>query len=233
MTEGKNGTDVDLVATGATTFTGLTDTPSSYAAANALYAVNAAANGVVESDLTYSGGTLTTPAVFNINDGTRDRIKFQSVDVILTSGDGTTVLDVDNNLIRFTVNGNIFDINTDGIIQSTHTFSNTVADSVNLTVNSAGLVRRSTSSRKIKDAILYDSVDPAWALQFKPVTFNEKSSDNRHVGFIAEDMRDIDSRFASDGGKDDLPGLELNAIVAALTATVQAQQKRIEELEAA
>lgn len=51
--------------------------------------------------------------------------------------------------------------------------------------------------------------------------FVAQDDDSEHIGFIAEDTQGIDSRFATDG---DLPGIEMNAIVSALTAMVQEQQ---------
>ncbi len=83
-------------------------------------------------------------------------------------------------------------------------------------------------SRKIKKNIDYSGVDPELALQFKPVTFDSKADDLPYIGFIAEDMMEIDPRLAIDG---DLPGLEMNAIVSALTASTQKQQQRIETVE--
>lgn len=120
-----------------------------------------------------------------------------------------------------------------GQFNATGVYNNTTASATNVNVDSNGWLKRSTSSRKIKFHIDYDGVDPSLALQFKPASFNSKADEGNPscFGFIAEDMRDIDPRFATDGGKDDLPGLDLNAMVAAITATVQAQQKQIDELK--
>ena len=119
-----------------------------------------------------------------------------------------------------------FTILSDGKIDIPGVYTETDGSAANVFVASDGSLRRSTSSRKIKKDIV-ENVNPDWALRFKPVTFKAKADGSEHIGFIAEDMQNIDSRFATDG---DLPGLELNAIVAALTATVQEQQKQIDEL---
>ena len=49
------------------------------------------------------------------------------------------------------------------------------------------------------------------------------------MGFIAEEVRGVNPHFANDDK--DLPALEMNAIVSALTATFQTQEARITELE--
>ncbi len=116
-----------------------------------------------------------------------------------------------------------------GYVNIPGVYAETTLSAANVYVASDGSLRRFTSSRKIKKDII-ENVNPDWALQFKPITCRAKGDNSRHIGFIAEDMRSIDSRFASDGGKDNLPGLEMNAIVAALTATVKAQQKQINNL---
>ena len=116
-----------------------------------------------------------------------------------------------------------------GYVNIPGVYAETNLSAANVFVDTDGSLRRFTSSRKIKKDII-ENVNPNWALQFKPVTCKAKADNSKHIGFIAEDMRNIDSRFASDGGKDNLPGLEMNAIVAALTATVKAQQKQINNL---
>ena len=116
-----------------------------------------------------------------------------------------------------------------GYVNIPGVYAETTLSAANIFVDTDGSLRRFTSSRKIKKDII-ENVNPDWALQFKPVTCRAKADNSKHIGFIAEDMRSIDSRFASDGGKDNLPGLEMNAIVAALTATVKAQQKQINNL---
>ncbi len=116
-----------------------------------------------------------------------------------------------------------------GYVNIPGVYAETTLSGANVFVDTDGSLRRFTSSRKIKKDII-ENVNPDWALQFKPITCRAKGDNSRHIGFIAEDMRNIDSRFASDGGKDNLPGLEMSAIVAALTATVKAQQKQINNL---
>lgn len=116
---------------------------------------------------------------------------------------------------------------SNGYIDIPGVYSETTGSSANVYVASDGSLRRSTSSIKEKTAVRKD-VDPGDALLFKPITFESKHDRNRYMGFIAEWMRDINPMYATDG---DLPGLQTNAIVAALTATVQKQQKEIDELK--
>ncbi len=122
-------------------------------------------------------------------------------------------------------------IQADGKIDAPVIYAETDASSANVFVATDGSLRRSTSSRKIQKDIDYEGVNSNFALQFKPVSFIEKRTGISMLGFIAEDMRNIDPRFTSDGGKDDLPGLNLNAIVAALTSVIQMQQKQIDALQ--
>ena len=62
--------------------------------------------------------------------------------------------------------------------------------------------------------------------RLEPVRFNYKTdAEDEYVGFIAEDVPDL---VASK----DRTGLSAMDIVAVLTRVVQAQQERIEELEA-
>lgn len=107
-------------------------------------------------------------------------------------------------------------------------YDNTTGSAANVNVDSIGVLRRAASSYKIKENI-EENVDPLLALQFKPVNFISKATGLPHTGFIAEWMRDVHPNFAT--LDEDLPGLEMNAIVSALTATVQHQQKEIDELK--
>ena len=124
--------------------------------------------------------------------------------------------------------GEVFGVRDDGIIVSLPTYAATTAASANMYISIAGQMVRATSSRKIKTDIK-SNVNPSDALKLNPVTFKEKATGLEYTGFIAEEVRDINPHFANDDK--DLPALEMNAIVSALTATVQTQEARITELE--
>jgi hypothetical protein len=117
------------------------------------------------------------------------------------------------------------------IVSSSNIYFNgiaTTASSANMYVDPAThIVLRSTSSYKVKDNISYE-FDPNLALQFKPASFTCKTTKRALYGFIAEDMQKIDKRLTTEG---DLPGLEMNSIVAAISSTTIDSNKRIVELE--
>jgi hypothetical protein len=92
----------------------------------------------------------------------------------------------------------------------------------------AGGVWTNKSSRQGKENISDLTVEEALAVlsRLEPVHFNYKAdADDEYVGFIAEDVPEM---VASK----DRTGLSAMDIVAVLTKVVQAQQERIEELEA-
>lgn len=149
----------------------------------------------------------------------------------LTGAGGSAETDAPNSWFVWNSTGYTVIIAGDGHIRFPQQYGFTSAAAANLSIDANGWLWRSTSSKKIKKNINYKGVSPELALKLKPVSFDEKRTGESHIGFIAEDCRDIDSRLASDGGEEDLPGLELNAIVAALTALVQQQQIDINELK--
>jgi hypothetical protein len=92
----------------------------------------------------------------------------------------------------------------------------------------AGGVWTNRSSRDSKEQIAELSAADALAavMQLTPVTFRYKAEqDEDYIGFIAED---VPSLLATS----DRESLSVMDVVAALTRVVQAQQRRIEELEA-
>ncbi len=109
---------------------------------------------------------------------------------------------------------------------------NTTTSSANVYVNpTTGELERSTSSLKLKDDINYN-IDPALIFKLKPCGFTSKPDKKEMLGFIAEQVNDIDQRFAN--GQDNengLMGLEINAILAATVAGLQDVNKRLSKLE--
>jgi hypothetical protein len=92
---------------------------------------------------------------------------------------------------------------------------------------SAGGVWTNSSSRRYKENIELLSGQTAVSalLALEPVQFNYKNDSNeRYVGFIAEDVPDL----VATSGRDGLSAMD---IVAVLTRVVQQQQQRIEALE--
>lgn len=109
-------------------------------------------------------------------------------------------------------------------------YSNTTADAVNVSVNSSGLIRRSTSSGQWKTN--FAPVDGSVVLDLNPVFFTSLHKDDdkgtRYAGFIAEEVAEAFPEAAADGGKN----YDTRAIVAALVAMVKQQEQRICALEA-
>jgi hypothetical protein len=92
----------------------------------------------------------------------------------------------------------------------------------------AGGVWTNSSSRDKKEHISALAADEAMAAlaELQPVQFNYKSEQQEtYVGFIAEDVPEL----VATNGRDSLSTMD---IVAVLTKVVQAQQQKIEELEA-
>jgi hypothetical protein len=118
-------------------------------------------------------------------------------------------------------------VTDEGYMDAPGVYAETTASAANVYVHTDGSLQRSTSSIKIKKDIDYN-IDPNLALQFKPASFVSKINNEKYYGFIAEDMQNIDKRLATEG---DLPGLEMNAIVASLSATLNEKNKEIKELK--
>lgn len=67
-------------------------------------------------------------------------------------------------------------------------------------------------------------------MRFRPASFEYKDGGRKALGFIADSMAAIDRRLASYTAKGEVNSIDLNGIVALLTATVQQQQKQIDSL---
>ena len=131
-----------------------------------------------------------------------------------------------NHNLQLGTNGSATDliIDTSGNILVPAVYT-TQAGTANVSIASDGKLTRASSSRVLKKEIKYN-VDPSHALKFKPASFKMKASNAKHLGFIAEDLDSIDERFVSGKGEGVL-GLDLNAIMAAQSATIIQQQKEI------
>jgi hypothetical protein len=127
-----------------------------------------------------------------------------------------------------TVNDRVLLARDTGYIDVPGVYSETTASAANVFVDTDGSIRRSTSSEKIKEEIKDYSDDSI--LKIKPVTFKEKGTDKKFIGFIAEQVGSIDKRFATNLDKN-LPGLDTNAILAAAVSKIQDLEKRLSVLE--
>lgn len=98
-----------------------------------------------------------------------------------------------------------------------------------------GVIVRYTSSRRFKERVeTFDGAD--LVSQLRPVTFYPKEghgdTGRQSVGFIAEEVADVDTRLTTTGPDGAPDGLDTNAMLAALVAEVQALRRRVEALEA-
>lgn len=109
-------------------------------------------------------------------------------------------------------------------------YDNTTASVANINVNSFGAIRQSTSSGEYK--INRAPVDGNVILALEPVSFESTHTGDadlpRMAGFIAEDVAAAFPEATVDGGKN----YDVRAIVAALVALAQRQERRIRALEA-
>lgn len=99
-----------------------------------------------------------------------------------------------------------------------------------------GVIVRYTSSRRFKERIeTFDGTD--LVSQLRPVTFYPKEGhgdpSRQSVGFIAEEVADVDPRLTTTGPDGQPDGLDTNAMLAALVAEVQSLRQRVASLEAA
>lgn len=165
--------------------------------------------------------TTTTCKIENTNTGggVLSVVGISSLHGTLTLRVGSTATE------RFSVRG-------DGAVYMPNVFDHITAIAANLYIISGGRLYRSTSSKKAKYSIKRN-VDPALALQFKPISYKDKNTKKSLIGFIAEEMNEIDTRFANNQEEEGLMGIDINCIVAALTATVQKQNLEIIELQKA
>jgi len=123
-----------------------------------------------------------------------------------------------------------FIIETSGEMVSLPTYGNTTGSAANVYVDTNGRFFRSTSSKEIKKEIKYN-VDHELVLKLKPATFTEKSTGKKFIGFVAEDVNEIDERFATNQKEKGLMGLDSNAILAAAISKIQDLEKRLSVLE--
>jgi hypothetical protein len=82
-----------------------------------------------------------------------------------------------------------------GNIILTFVYSTTTANSANMHIDSTGQLFRSTSSKRYKTDIDYDGVYGELIYDMKPVSFKAIDGGKTHVGFIAEDLAEVEPRL--------------------------------------
>ena len=113
-----------------------------------------------------------------------------------------------------------FSVHETGYIQSMGPYNYTTTSAANMYIDSGGYFRRSTSSRLAKTDIEHN-IDPNLTLALKPASYTEKATGNPFYGYIAEEVNEVSARFATNQEEEGLMGLDMNAISAAQTATIQ------------
>jgi len=96
----------------------------------------------------------------------------------------------------------------------------TTTDPTNINVSSSGQIRRVVSSKESKFNIK-SNVNPELALLFNPVSYQAKENKKSYFGFVAEELNKIDKRFATNQKEPGEMGIDINCIVAAITATLK------------
>ncbi len=121
-----------------------------------------------------------------------------------------------------------FEVRDDGVIQSVKTYNSTTASAANLFVSSIGQFLRSTSSIQLKTNVVeYKDLD---VFDFAPVTFNEISTGNSQIGFIAEQMGSVNDKFIQTSDDSTIVGLDTNAISAATINGLQYVKSEVDIL---
>jgi hypothetical protein len=109
-------------------------------------------------------------------------------------------------------------VDTSGIVYSDTTYDNTSASAANVYIDAEGELYRSTASaRKYKTDIDYQGVDGDLVYQLQPASFKEKRTGQEFIGFIAEDVAEVDPRlvlFDEEGNPDALQYAHFTSLLA-------------------
>jgi len=111
-----------------------------------------------------------------------------------------------------------------------------VANSANVHVDSAGRLRRETSSQKYKNTIETMTYGLTEVMSLRPVTYfsNAEDNDRRHAGFIAEEINDLGLTEFVEFGKDGTPeALHYSHMTSMLAKAIQELKAEIEVLKSA
>jgi hypothetical protein len=91
-------------------------------------------------------------------------------------------------------------------------------------------VRQCASSLRFKKNVETTNLGLKEAMRLRPVAFDWKGGEGHDLGFIAEELEDINPLLARREG-DHVDGLKPNALMAVLAAAIQDQQRQIEDLK--
>jgi len=89
-----------------------------------------------------------------------------------------------------------------------------------------------SSLRKYKSHVGRLSLALPEVMKLKPVAYTWKSTGKREIGFIAEEIEQLDPRLSSYDGDGHLQGVQYDHMIALLARAIQEQQKEIEKLRA-
>jgi len=106
-----------------------------------------------------------------------------------SSTSGWTYSSADSGTIHTYVNGTLAQTIKDG--GRTSLFNLPVASDINISIDSAGELRKFSSSRRYKTAIEDLEIDSSKVFDLRPVSFDWKSNGVRDFGFIAEETHEI------------------------------------------
>ena len=120
-------------------------------------------------------------------------------------------------------------LRADGLAFSTAISNNSEALPANVGITGAGELYIISSSEKLKENIKY-KIDPNLIFQLKPAQFTNKRFKIDLLGFIAEQVKEIDKRF-TDQRESDTFGIDTTAILAATVAGLQNINDRLKKLE--
>lgn len=116
-------------------------------------------------------------------------------------------------------------------------YSATTASAGNVFVSAAGQLLRSTSSRRYKDQIEPLSIDDSAAVitSLAPITYRSRAEDDdpdrRWLGFIAEDVADVDLRLVELSEAGEPESVAYDRLVVHLVNVCQQLQERLAALE--
>ena len=108
-------------------------------------------------------------------------------------------------------------------------FQRTTGSAANMTIFDPGQVFRSTAARKYATNIV--EADYLADLELQPVTFHHEDG-NDYVGFIADDVAEVEPMAAMYGEGGELDNYDLRTVVAVLAAKVNRLEARVAALEA-
>jgi hypothetical protein len=124
-------------------------------------------------------------------------------------------------------------VDSSGIVYSDTTYDNTSVEAANVYIDAEGEFYRSTaSSRKYKTDINYQGVDGNLVYQLQPASFKEKRTGQEFIGFITEDVAEVDPRlvlFDQEGAPD---ALRYDHFSALLAKAIQDLKIEIDNLKA-